>query len=370
MSQQHIEKLRVAANLNSQHKQVVINTSCMQQQNPLPSMNFSSNISTENMSENLPTSSPESSPTVIIDNHNTSVYIMAGAAAGIMEHCLMYPVDSIKTRLQSLRPHPKAAYKGVSDAFRQITKNEGILRPLRGINIVALGAGPSHALYFCSYEMMKTKLSGKGNTHVTNALSGVVATLFHDGLMNPVEVVKQRLQVYDSPYRGVFHCATQILKTEGITAFYRSFTTQVTMNIPFHSTHFVTYEFMRERLNPEGGYNPRAHLLAGATAGGVAAAVTTPLDVAKTLLNTQEKSVILNSSIKKIPAKRRLVVTGMFNALKTIYVMRGIKGYIRGMKARVIYQMPSCAISWSVYEFFKHYLSLSISDEEMMDLTV
>lgn len=182
-------------------------------------------------------------------------------------------------------------------------------------------------------------------------------------------MIKQRLQVYDSPFRGVFHCASQILKAEGITAFYRSFTTQVTMNIPFHCTHFVTYEFMRERLNPEGGYNPKSHLIAGATAGGFAAAVTTPLDVAKTLLNTQEKSVILNASIRKSQAKRRLVVTGMVNALKAIYSMRGFGGFFQGMKARVIYQMPSCAISWSVYEFFKHNLSLSISDEEMMDLT-
>merc|ERR1712168_1080123 len=131
----------------------------------------------------------------------------------------MYPVDSIKTRLQSLRPHPKAAYTGVSDAFRKITKNEGVLRPLRGINIVALGAGPSHALYFCSYEVTKKFLQGEGNSSpLANAVSGAVATLFHDGLMNPVEVIKQRLQVYDSPYRGVFSCARHILKTEGITA--------------------------------------------------------------------------------------------------------------------------------------------------------
>ena len=184
-----------------------------------------------------------------------------------------------------------------------------------------------------------------------------------------LSVVKQRLQVYDSPFRGLFHCASQIFKTEGIGAFYRSFTTQVTMNIPFHCTHFVTYEFMRDQLSPEGGYNPKTHLLAGATAGGFAAAVTTPLDVAKTLLNTQEKSVILNSTVKKSHAKNRLVVVGMMNAMKAIYSMRGMRGYFQGLQARVIYQMPSCAISWSVYEFFKHYLSLTITEEEIIDLT-
>ena len=41
---------------------------------------------------------------------------------------------------------------------------------MRGINIVAIGAGPSHALYFCSYEVMKKMLGDKGNTHLTNGI--------------------------------------------------------------------------------------------------------------------------------------------------------------------------------------------------------
>ncbi|XP_057307584.1 mitoferrin-1-like [Hydractinia symbiolongicarpus] len=303
------------------------------------------------------------------------IYIMAGAAAGIMEHCVMYPVDSVKTRMQSLRPHPKAAYTSIRQAFSQIIKSEGLMRPIRGINIVALGAGPSHAMYFGSYEFMKKMLGKKelnSQSPLVNAISGSVATVFHDGTMNPVEVVKQRIQMYNSPYRGVYHCASSILKNEGITAFYRSFTTTLTMNIPFQCIHFVTYEHMRELLNPEGGYNPRTHLLAGATAGGLAAAVTTPLDVAKTLLNTQEKSVVLEKTIKRSKSGKHnaYFVRGMFNAMGTIYKVRGFGGYFRGLRARVIYQVPSCAISWSVYEFFKHYLSLKISDEEMMDLTV
>lgn len=31
-----------------------------------------------------------------IEENQASVFIMAGAAAGIMEHCIMYPVDSVK----------------------------------------------------------------------------------------------------------------------------------------------------------------------------------------------------------------------------------------------------------------------------------
>lgn len=63
------------------------------------------------------------------------------------------------------------------------------------------------------------------------------------------------------------------------------------MNVPFQSLHFVSYEFCQNITNPDRSYNPSAHMVSGAIAGGVAAALTTPLDVCKTLLNTQEGPV-------------------------------------------------------------------------------
>lgn len=159
--------------------------------------------------------------------------------------------------------------------------------------------------------------------------------------------------MYGSPYRGAIHCATTVLKKEGIRAFYRSYSTQLSMNIPFQTLHFMVYELAREKLNPANTYDPKTHVIAGATAGAFASAITTPLDVAKTLLNTQETEVVA------LVGKNRghvLYVSGMYNAFRTIYQMRGISGYFQGLQARVIYQMPSCAICWSVYEFFKYFL--------------
>jgi solute carrier family 25 iron transporter 28/37 len=160
-------------------------------------------------------------------------------------------------------------------------------------------------------------------------------------------VVKQRMQVYNSGYRTTWQCATMIMQEEGIWAFYRSYSTQLVMNIPFQSIQFIMYEAMQDTLNPERCYNPRSHVLSGALAGAVAAAATMPLDVAKTLLNTQEAC-----------ARTHLTyINGMASAFRTIYEFRGFKGFFRGMQARVVYQMPSTAISWSVYEFFKFVIT-------------
>uniref|UniRef100_A0A8C7XQV3 Solute carrier family 25 member 28 n=1 Tax=Oryzias sinensis TaxID=183150 RepID=A0A8C7XQV3_9TELE len=174
-----------------------------------------------------------------------------------------------------------------------------------------------------------------------------MATVLHDAIMNPAEgkhastlcslkafkqikeesVLQtswnlQRLQMFNSPYRGVLDCMGALLRREGPASFYRSYTTQLTMNVPFQALHFMTYEYLQELLNPHRQYNPSSHVVSGALAGAVAAAATTPLDVCKTLLNTQEAA-----------------------------------GGAVGAAARIIYQMPSTAISWSVYEFFKYVLT-------------
>ncbi|XP_072247100.1 mitoferrin-2 [Leuresthes tenuis] len=298
---------------------------------------------------------------------STSTHMLAGAVAGIMEHCLMFPIDCVKTRMQSLQPDPAARYRNVMDALRRIIATEGVLRPLRGLNATAIGAGPAHALYFASYEKLKKTLSDLihpgANSHLANGAAGCVATLLHDAAMNPAEVVKQRMQMYNSPYSSVLDCVRAVCQKEGAAAFYRSYTTQLTMNVPFQALHFMTYEYLQELLNPHRQYNPSSHMLSGALAGAVAAAATTPLDVCKTLLNTQE-SPALSSSGQSQGAHRH--ISGLSHAFRTVYRLGGLQGFFKGAQARVIYQMPSTAISWSVYEFFKYGLTKRQHDKRKM----
>lgn len=290
-----------------------------------------------------------------------TIHMTAGAVAGILEHTVMYPVDSVKTRMQSLQPDPNAQYRSVYEALKRIIRTEGIFRPFRGLNITMLGAGPAHALYFACYERVKRSLSdviqNGRNSHFANGVAGSVATVLHDAVMNPAEVVKQRMQMYNSPYRGLWDCVRTVTRNEGAGAFYRSYSTQLTMNIPFQAVHFITYELMQEQLNPNRLYHPGTHIVSGAAAGAVSAAVTTPLDVCKTLLNTQE-----NVALSSVNISGHL--SGMANAFRTVYRLGGMSAFFKGAQARVIYQMPSTAIAWSVYEFFKYFLTKHQSEED------
>jgi len=281
-----------------------------------------------------------------------TTHMIAGSLAGILEHCVMYPVDSVKTRLQSLVTDPTTK-RSIGSVMMNMIREEGALRPLRGMGAMVAGAGPAHALYFGSYERLKVAFNRSGSSANQNYLAqgaaGSVATLLHDAIMTPAEVVKQRLQMYNSPYRSMLECGAKVYRAEGLAAFYRAYGTQVVMNVPFQSVHFMVYEAMQNQTNPDRAYNPKAHVISGGISGAVAAAITTPLDVCKTLLNTQEAGALEKANQKKI--------TGLVNAATTVYRIGGFSGFFQGMGARVLYQMPSTAICWTVYEFFKYFLT-------------
>jgi solute carrier family 25 (mitochondrial iron transporter), member 28/37 len=125
--------------------------------------------------------------------NSSKTYIYAGAFAGLVEHTFMYPVDTVKTRMQALR---QPNYLGISNAFQSIIKSEGILGLYSGLSAVLVGAIPSHALSFMTYEFMKKKLTDEDEDHhrpsnFTAAISGASATIVHDFVSTPLDVIKQ-----------------------------------------------------------------------------------------------------------------------------------------------------------------------------------
>ena len=157
------------------------------------------------------------------------------------------------------------------------------------------------------------------------------------------------MQVHESQFRSAFTCARTVYAREGLGAFYISYPTTLTMTVPFTAVQFTTYEQLKALLNPSGAYSPVSHIVAGGLAGGVAGAVTTPLDVAKTLLQTRGTST--DSEIRG--------ARGMMDAFRIIWTRDGWRGFGRGLTPRVLTFMPSNALCWLSYEFFSE-CSLSV----------
>jgi solute carrier family 25 iron transporter 28/37 len=278
-------------------------------------------------------------------NAGFRVSMLAGALAGITEHAVMFPVDSIKTRMQVFATSPAAVYSGIGNAFTRISSTEGARALWRGVSSVILGAGPAHAVQFGVYETVKDLAGGNeaGNQWLATSFAGASATIASDALMNPFDVIKQRMQVHQSQFRSVFTCATTVYRTEGLSAFYVSYPTTLTMTVPFTAVQYTAYEQFKKLLNPSGSYSPVTHMIAGGLAGGIAAGVTTPLDVAKTILQTRG-----TSQDKEIRHAR-----GMVDAFRIIWARDGLKGFARGLSPRVLTFIPSNALCWLSYEFFK-----------------
>ncbi|KAF5316256.1 hypothetical protein D9619_006204 [Psilocybe cf. subviscida] len=278
-------------------------------------------------------------------NAGFAVNMFAGALAGISEHAVMYPIDSIKTRMQVFATSPVAVYSGVGNAFTRISTTEGMRALWRGVSSVILGAGPAHALHFGTLEAVKELAGGNeaGNQWLATSLAGASATTVADAFMNPFDVVKQRMQMHQSQFRSVWQCARSVYAAEGVAAFYVSYPTTLTISIPYNAMQYTVYEHIKRFMNPRNDYSPQSHIIAGGIAGGVAAAVTTPLDVAKTMLQTRGTST--EADIRG--------VRGMQDAFRVIWARDGLKGFARGLSPRVLTNMPSSALCWMSYEFFK-----------------
>ncbi|CDK27931.1 unnamed protein product [Kuraishia capsulata CBS 1993] len=307
--------------------------------------------------------------------------LTAGAFAGIMEHTVMYPVDAVKTRMQMGKS--ASLPTGIIAAVSRISSTEGARVLWRGVSSVVVGSGPAHALYFLVFESTKThlcewtlglntkKLVTNENHPLIAAVSGIAATIASDALMTPFDVIKQRMQASSkflrqsasstpkpvSPANNVIAAATgpnihllevtkHMYKNEGLASFYVSYPATLMMNIPFAALNFGIYEYISSVLNPSHAYDPMLHCIAGGVSGAFAAAVTTPLDCVKTALQTRS----LSRDPNIVNAK------GFKDAATAIWKANGYAGFVRGLRPRVVFNVPSTAISWTAYEMAKAYL--------------
>lgn len=289
-------------------------------------------------------------------------HMFAGALAGMTEHMAMYPIDTIKTRMQSYVAVRDFANLGMLHTTRAIVAAEGLRALWRGVGAVALSAGPAHALYFATYEAVRKGLApgakSDGQVHpLATATAGACATVIGDGVMTPLDVVKQRMQL--SPkgtYASVMQCTKHVYVNHGVKAFYAGYGATLVMNVPFTAVYFSGYETAKKLILDwrgihENEFSAASHCAAGALAGATAAASTNPLDVVKTRLQTQGE----------VGARR---YRGLADALRSIRVEEGYAGLMRGVKPRVLFHMPAAAVCWTTYEFCKHLMDKRFADKE------
>lgn len=307
-------------------------------------------------------------------------HMIAGSIAGLAEHISTFPVDTLKTHIQCERCGSANPLKIISCA-NGIIKREGFLRLWRGVSAMFAGCIPAHAAYFSIFESLKVFLGAdkKGYHPVKAALCGASATFAHDMFMTPFDLIKQRMQL--GYYRNSFECFKSVYATEGLLAFYLSLPTTLIMNLPYGCVMVAVNESSKTYLNPTGEFNLGVSLLSGCVSGAIAGAVTTPLDVIKTRIQTRdmtpvviserfsnrgaitslEASFLRNTQSKLNPAtvfhtRSGFIYLSAWETFRKILSEEGVAAFGRGMLPRILVHAPSVAISWTAYEFTKSLL--------------
>ncbi|EQL01431.1 hypothetical protein G6O67_004735 [Ophiocordyceps sinensis] len=239
--------------------------------------------------------------------------LLAGALAGTTVDLTLFPLDTLKTRLQS------------SAGFFAAGGFAGIYR---GVGSALVGSAPGAAFFFCTYETAKRSLTNLETlpaplVHMVAASLGEVAAC---SIRVPTEVVKQRAQAglhggsSAAALRDILARYSESAGGGGLRAvwreLYRGWAITVFRELPFTAIQFPLWEAMKAwarntRRRPASARadtksDDDAHVSAvegalfGSVAGAVAAASTTPLDVLKTRVMLSRESVSVRDVFRRM----------------------------------------------------------------------
>ncbi|XP_062007164.1 S-adenosylmethionine carrier 1, chloroplastic/mitochondrial-like isoform X2 [Rosa rugosa] len=225
--------------------------------------------------------------------------VIAGGTAGVVVETALYPIDTIKTRLQAARGGGKIVLKGLYS---------GLAGNLAGVL-------PASAIFVGVYEPTKQKLlkmfpeNLSALAHFTaGACGGIAASL----IRVPTEVVKQRMQT--GQFTSASAAVRLIAAKEGFKGLYAA---------------------KRELNDPENA-------IIGAFAGALTGAITTPLDVIKTRLMVQGSA----NQYK-----------GIVDCVQTIVREEGPPALLKGIGPRVLWIGIGGSIFFGVLERTKRLLA-------------
>ncbi len=159
------------------------------------------------------------------------------------------------------------------------------------------------------------------------------------------------MQVHGSMYKSIYQCTKSVYQNEGLRAFYVSYPTTIGMTVPTTALQIAAYGSITQLLNSTRKHNPWVHMISGGLAGGFAAAVTTPLDVIKTLLQTR-------GTAKDLELRN---ARGILDAAAIIKRQHGYGGFFRGLRPRIVTTVPSTAICWYASSCLRRFTSKQLT---------
>ncbi|QDZ19814.1 mitochondrial carrier protein [Chloropicon primus] len=279
--------------------------------------------------------------------HTVISNLLAGAIAGASVESALYPIDTIKTRLQAMK-----GSVGLKDKVGALRGSTSLYSGLLG-NLV--GVIPASALFFSVYEPVKNKLMEPSAgipqwcAQFTAAATAAVSASF---IRVPTEVIKSRMQV--GQFKSAITAMKTIVRQEGFTGVYAGYKSFLLRDITFDVIEFVSYEQIRnfylQSKGPDAKLNALEGSGIGAVAGALTATFTTPFDVIKTRMMLQGTNK---------------VYAGVFDCTRKMIAEEGMGALFKGVGPRVTWISIGGAVFFGALEKAKSLLEgLGPKEEE------
>jgi len=266
--------------------------------------------------------------------------IVVGALAGIVGTTTIYPLDMIKTRLQT----SQGSLKGPVDAFKRILASEGAKGFYKGLGANLVGVTPEKAIKLAANEFFREAFEEQDGSIKLQyeMLAGASAGSCQVVATTPMELVKIRMQMQATLPVAERQSTVEVVRNLGIKGCYKGFAATLLRDVPFSFIYFPLYANIKKMMaDSKGDTSMGSILTAGFIAASLSAGMVTPLDVIKTRLQ-------VSGGIEKYGN-----ITGAF---QLILKEEGPAAFFKGLAPRMIVVGPLFAIAQLSFEKMKEYL--------------
>ncbi|KAL6565331.1 hypothetical protein OROGR_002282 [Orobanche gracilis] len=246
-------------------------------------------------------------PPVEIPTGSVLKSALVGGLSCALSTALLYPVDTVKTRVQA----SSLTFPEILSKLPQL----GVQGLYRGSIPAILGQFSSHGLRTGIFEASKVVLINVAPTLPelqVQSVASFCSTFLGTAVRIPCEVLKQRLQA------GLFDNVGQAIvgtwQQDGLPGFFRGTGATLCREVPFYVAGMGLYAESKKATQKLLGreLEPWETIAVGALSGGLAAVLTTPFDVIKTRTMTAPQGRPVTLSMVAFSILRREGPLGLF----------------------------------------------------------
>lgn len=176
---------------------------------------------------------------------------LAGAGAGVVATLVCFPLDTVRTLLLSQAGGARLGPLALAATAQEVVCAHGVGRLYRGIKPAMISQAPSSALFYGTYDLLKTNTLRRRSasdadeepmlTAAESLLFGGMAGMVSEACCFPLEVLRRRMQVSGGKV-GVTALVRGILREGGLRSLYGGVLPAVLQVIPNAAMGYFTYE--------------------------------------------------------------------------------------------------------------------------------